>query len=124
MATKITRRLFLAGTLGILATSSTPKLHANQPTDTKVLQHLKGAFKDADFCKNIRNLSTNTSSLLALESVIERLGRHSILSSTPSELHWKVAEASQQDFKRGKVASVQGWILSHTEINICYCVAI
>lgn len=125
----LSRRRLMQGTIAICCVMLAPRLRRDAPHDDDIehevgrrlakvfghpdsarrvgMEYLRKRPQDADIRVLIRHLVPDPRRLQALRACDrETLGRF-------------LAESMRRDFQRGKIMSVDGWILSETELRVC-----
>lgn len=119
------RRQFLLTSLGIGSIFVCPSIGAT--TSSSLPGQLNRLYPETHLYKEIaHHLSDAELKAHGKATLISSLaGRLDIVGSSLSDnaIQLALANANKEDFIAGRVRSVQGWLLSETELNLCLLLA-
>lgn len=134
MHTPVTRRKLLQWSAVLCCLAFAPRswrrVAAKDPVEQEIARRIAGLFDHPGSAREIgkeylRLAPSENDVAVLIRNVIPDSGRMRSLSTAGREsLRRHIATASREDFQQGRMISVNGWMLSQTELRLCAIVAL
>jgi hypothetical protein len=130
----VTRRQWLTGALTAAFSLLCPRLYApapSAPARALLRARLSGLVANQASARIVgqaylRVMPAEFASDVLLDRLVSALhpGVHSLDTTTEQELRDRLLSGMRQDFRQGRVVSLEGWIVSTTEARLCALAAL